>query len=89
MPIPTSERFINELGYRLCIQAGYSWVSDDGAQDAWKCTALEYAIEANKVERWQREADGLPPNSPFIPPTTHQPGYGDERVPAESTLLGI
>jgi hypothetical protein len=54
MPIPTNKRFIRELAFRLCIQAGDSWVADDGAQDQWQSTALEFAKEANKVERWQR-----------------------------------
>ena len=56
MPIPTNNRFIRELAFRLCMQAGDSWSCDDGAQDQWQSTALEYAKEANKVEAWQKRA---------------------------------
>lgn len=56
MSLPLTPQFITELAFRLCMQAGDSWAFDDGAQDQWKATALEYAKEANKVERWQAQA---------------------------------
>jgi len=54
MSLPTNQKFINELAFRLCLHAGDSWVADDGAQDQWKSTVSDFILEANKVERWQR-----------------------------------
>lgn len=55
--IPKNQRFIRELAYRLCMQAGDSWSCDSGAQCQWMATALQFATEGNKVIGWQRQAD--------------------------------
>lgn len=63
MPIPTSKKFIEELAQRMCLEAGDSWIADDGAQDQWKSTALSYARHANQVERLLARAKSKVPRT--------------------------
>lgn len=54
--VPTDKRFITELAFRMCMEAGDSWAYDDGAQDQWGSTALETVKNINKLLRWQKRA---------------------------------
>ncbi len=49
--VPTNRAFLAEVGRIMCLQAGDSWVADDGAQDQYMSDALETIKAINAVLR--------------------------------------
>ncbi len=61
MKIPNDASFIRQVAHIMCLEAGDSWLVDDGAQDQWQHTTSEFIRIANDVLRERKDPNYKPP----------------------------